>query len=140
MTKKPKPEAKPNWSSFTKAELIRTIKALDKRQTKLLNELAEQNRRVASFMATETAKLGVALNVAAHPEEPELLNEAALESAEIVTDKTTAAPTNIPPTSERIEMSAESIGFTLKSDAQTLRDIEPRMPWETALPNPYEDK
>lgn len=36
MTKQPKPI----WSSFTKAELIRTIKALDKRQTKLLNEIA----------------------------------------------------------------------------------------------------
>lgn len=35
-----KKDTKPNWSSFSKAELIRTIKALDRRQTKLLNELA----------------------------------------------------------------------------------------------------
>ncbi len=36
MTKEPKP----NWSSFTKAELIKTIKKLDARQTRLLNEIA----------------------------------------------------------------------------------------------------
>lgn len=33
-----KPKA--NWNSFTKAELIKTIKKLDARQTKLLNEIA----------------------------------------------------------------------------------------------------
>lgn len=33
-------ETKPNWSSFTKAELIKTIKSLDARQTKLLNRIA----------------------------------------------------------------------------------------------------
>lgn len=38
-------------AGMNKTELIRTIKALDKRQTKLLNELAEQNRRVAEFHA-----------------------------------------------------------------------------------------
>lgn len=38
MTKKAKPV---NFASFTKAELIRTIKRLDKRQTQLLNELAQ---------------------------------------------------------------------------------------------------
>lgn len=42
----------------------------------------------------------------------------------IVTKTTPAAPTNVPPTSQRIELSAESIGFTLKSDEQTIRDIE----------------
>lgn len=34
-------ETKPNWSSFTKAELIKTIKALDRRQTTLLNQIAK---------------------------------------------------------------------------------------------------
>lgn len=34
-------EPKTNWSSFTKAELIRTIKALDRRQTTLLNQIAK---------------------------------------------------------------------------------------------------
>lgn len=38
---KAKPDTKPNWSSFTKAELIRTVKALDKRQTVLLNQVAK---------------------------------------------------------------------------------------------------
>jgi hypothetical protein len=52
-----------------------------------------------------------------------LLSETRADAA-IVTNKITAAPTSVPPMSERIEMSAESIGFTLKSDAQTLRDIE----------------
>jgi hypothetical protein len=41
-----------------------------------------------------------------------------------VTDKHTAAPTNVPATRKRAEMSAESIGFTLKSDAETIREIE----------------
>lgn len=30
-----------NWNDFTKAELIRTVKKLDKRQTALLNEIAK---------------------------------------------------------------------------------------------------
>lgn len=38
MTKKPKT---PAWNSFTKAELIRTVKKLDKRQTQLLNEIVK---------------------------------------------------------------------------------------------------
>jgi hypothetical protein len=41
-----------------------------------------------------------------------------------VTEKPAAPPATIPPTSERIEMKAETIGFTLKSDAKTLFDIE----------------
>lgn len=45
-------------------------------------------------------------------------------STTIVTQKTPAPPSNIPPTSKRLEVSAESIGFTLKSDEQTLHDIE----------------
>ena len=42
MTKKPEPF---RFGSMTKAELIRTIKALDKRQTKLLNRIAELEAR-----------------------------------------------------------------------------------------------
>ena len=34
----------PNWSGFTKAELIRTIKTLNSRQTKLLNRIATLER------------------------------------------------------------------------------------------------
>lgn len=41
-----KPEGKANWSSFTKAELIRTIKALDRRQTQLLNTIANLEAQV----------------------------------------------------------------------------------------------
>ncbi|UVK48415.1 hypothetical protein BPNPMPFG_008099 (plasmid) [Mesorhizobium sp. AR07] len=41
-----------------------------------------------------------------------------------MTEKAPAAPTNVPPTRERVEMSAESIGFTLKSDPETIRAIE----------------
>jgi hypothetical protein len=41
-----------------------------------------------------------------------------------MTEKKTAAPTNVPPTRERLELSAESIGFTLKSDPETIRAIE----------------
>lgn len=35
-----------------------------------------------------------------------------------------AAPTNVPPARQRVELSAESIGFTLRSDDETIRDIE----------------
>jgi len=41
-----------------------------------------------------------------------------------VTEKPTNAPTNVPPTRQRVELPAGSIGFTLKSDAETIRDIE----------------
>jgi hypothetical protein len=41
-----------------------------------------------------------------------------------VNNRTPAPPANLPPTRERIELSAESIGFTLKSDAETIREIE----------------
>jgi DNA repair exonuclease SbcCD ATPase subunit len=41
MAKKPEPF---RFGSMTKAELIRTVKALDKRQTKLLNRIAELER------------------------------------------------------------------------------------------------
>lgn len=34
------------------------------------------------------------------------------------------APTNVPPARQRVELSAESIGFTLRSDDETIRDIE----------------
>jgi hypothetical protein len=33
--------AKPNWSSFTKAELIKTIRTLSARETKHLNRIAK---------------------------------------------------------------------------------------------------
>jgi hypothetical protein len=35
-----------------------------------------------------------------------------------------AAPTNVPPSRQRVELTAESIGFTLRSDAETIREIE----------------
>lgn len=47
-----------------------------------------------------------------------------LATATIVTEKKPAEPTTVPPTRERVELSAESIGFTLKSDAETIREIE----------------
>jgi hypothetical protein len=37
-------EPKVNWTSFTKAELIKTVKQLNVRQTKLLNRIAELER------------------------------------------------------------------------------------------------
>lgn len=43
--------AKANWSSFTKAELIKTVKRLDARQTKLLNRIAELERPSAYEVA-----------------------------------------------------------------------------------------
>lgn len=46
--KKPQPV---NWSSFTKAELIRTIKTLHRRQTTLLNQIAKLERIAASRSA-----------------------------------------------------------------------------------------
>ena len=41
-----------------------------------------------------------------------------------MTEKPTPAPSNVPPTSDRLEVTAESIGFTLKTDEQTLLDID----------------
>lgn len=51
-----KPE-KANWSSFTKAELIRTIKSLDKRQTQLLNRVAKLETDLARADDDRIAKL-----------------------------------------------------------------------------------
>ncbi|MGF6313160.1 hypothetical protein ABIB82_007191 [Bradyrhizobium sp. i1.8.4] len=45
-------------------------------------------------------------------------------TASDVIEKPTNAPTSIPPTRQRVELSAELIGFTLKSDDETIRDIE----------------
>ncbi|MEI9899956.1 MAG: hypothetical protein WDN31_07170 [Hyphomicrobium sp.] len=42
----------------------------------------------------------------------------------IVPDKPAKPPEKLPPTSQRKEMSAETIGFTLIADEETLRDIE----------------
>lgn len=57
MTKEPKT----NWSSFTKAELIRTIKALDKRQTALLNQIAKLQRTAGeSTLSDVPASCGLA--------------------------------------------------------------------------------
>jgi len=47
-----------------------------------------------------------------------------LNPASDVTEKPTNAPTNVPPTRQRVELPAASIGFTLKSDDETIRDIE----------------
>lgn len=47
MAKKPT-AAKPNFASFTKAELIRTIKTLDRRQTQLLNQIAKLETVIAN--------------------------------------------------------------------------------------------
>lgn len=43
-------EKQPNWNSFTKAELIKTIKTLHTRQTKLLNEIAALKLDKAALM------------------------------------------------------------------------------------------
>lgn len=42
-------EPKANWSSFSKAELILTIKKLDARQTKLLNQIAKLEASLVKF-------------------------------------------------------------------------------------------
>lgn len=47
-------QEKPTWSSFTKAELIRTIKKLDARQTKLMNLVTERDRRIAKLETQAT--------------------------------------------------------------------------------------
>jgi len=47
-----------------------------------------------------------------------------LAAAAIVTKKTPATPTTVPPTRARREVSADSIGFTLRSDPETVREIE----------------
>lgn len=44
-------EPKPNFASFTKAELVKTVKKLDARQTKLLNRIAELEGQIAASMA-----------------------------------------------------------------------------------------
>jgi hypothetical protein len=44
MAFKPNPNKKVRWEELSKAELIRTVKQLDKRQTKLLNRIAELER------------------------------------------------------------------------------------------------
>lgn len=44
---KPARDTKPNWNSFTKAELIKTVKALHVRQTRLLNRIASLERQLA---------------------------------------------------------------------------------------------
>ncbi len=42
-----------------------------------------------------------------------------------VKDKITpAAPTNVPPARHRVELRADSVGFSLRSDDETIRDIE----------------
>lgn len=56
MAKAPKTE-KPNFSSFTKAELIRTIKTLSARETKHLNTIAKLQR-----VADDAAKLVAAFD------------------------------------------------------------------------------
>lgn len=44
-------EPKPNFASFTKAELVKTVKKLDARQTKLLNRIAELQGEIAQLRA-----------------------------------------------------------------------------------------
>lgn len=44
-------EPKPNLTSFTKAELVKTVKKLDARQTKLLNRIAELEGQIAASIA-----------------------------------------------------------------------------------------
>ncbi|MGB6434479.1 MAG: hypothetical protein WBF59_10645 [Bradyrhizobium sp.] len=62
---------------------------------------------------------------------PRMSCQTTYNPAENVTKKPTNAPINVPPTRQRVELSAESIGFTLKSDDETIRDIE--MIQETAI-------
>lgn len=47
-------EPKPTWNSFTKAELIRTIKKLDARQTKLMNMITNRDRELERLRPTIT--------------------------------------------------------------------------------------
>lgn len=44
-------EPKANWSNFTKAELVRTIKLLSTRQTKLLNQIGERDGIIAELQS-----------------------------------------------------------------------------------------
>jgi hypothetical protein len=41
-----------------------------------------------------------------------------------MTDKPSSSPLTVPPTSERIEINAQDIGFTLKTDEKTLIEID----------------
>jgi hypothetical protein len=46
-----------NWNSFTKAELIKTIRTLHTRQTKLLNRIAELEAQVGKYDLPDISKL-----------------------------------------------------------------------------------
>ena len=52
----PKRKPQSNWSSFTKAELIRTIKTLNGRQTKLLNRIAVLERMFKDLPPVEVRR------------------------------------------------------------------------------------
>lgn len=52
MTKKPKDAKTVRWGDFTKAELIRTIRSLDRRQTTLLNQIAKLEAGKAAVAKT----------------------------------------------------------------------------------------
>lgn len=69
---------KPAWNSFTKAELIKTIKKLDARQTKLLNELAAANELAEAHRAVACA--AVASELRARPLQIEVPTGAELDA------------------------------------------------------------
>lgn len=51
MAFKPDPDKKPRWEELSKAALIKTVKTLSTRQTKLLNQVAKLEREVDALEA-----------------------------------------------------------------------------------------
>lgn len=55
MAFKQNPDKKPRWEELSKAALIKTVRTLSARQTKLLNQIAKLERRPAPGAALDVA-------------------------------------------------------------------------------------
>lgn len=114
MAKTPK-TTKVDFSSFTKAELLKTIKTLDKRQTQLLNQIAKLQAEVAALRGSHICTC------------PECVNKAAVSLNDLA-NEAAANETLIPPAT--LEQRAADMN---KLAAEVVADMP------AALPNPYED-
>jgi hypothetical protein len=84
-------------------------RSIDRRAFRALNEQADSSADPQAPLPEEWWLAGPSRNLNPTPR---------------MTDKPQSAPSAIPPTSKRREISAESIGFTLKTDEKTLIEID----------------
>jgi hypothetical protein len=112
-TKKERAEA---LARMTKAELVKTILALDKRQTQLLNELAFEKEKLEATQAVAGGLMKIAQD---KPPKPDPKRETRVMPSEILRDST-------------MQYTADPYSHAGNSQPEHVTPAPPAFPWSSA--------